>query len=425
MNQSVKNVLDQVHFVKNQSIQLFSMTEEQRKKSLTLLAQKLREQKKNILEENEKDLIQARVAVKDGSMSLAMLDRLTVSEKLIESLALACEEISRFPQVVGEIVELRELANGLKVQKQRVPLGLVAMIFESRPNVVIEALALAIKSGNALILKGGKEAQHSNQILFDVAMSAIGTVLPTGAFLLLHTREEVSEILKCQEIDLMIPRGGSSLVQFVKANALMPVIAHDRGLCHVYIDRVADDKCAYDVVINSKVQRPGVCNAMECLLVHRDFVKNQRVQLLDMLSSLQRKGVVIKGCADSQKLSIDLPQIVEPATDADYATEYLDLKMSMKIVDNEQDAVAHIQKFGSHHTEAIISELPESIDYFLNHLDASCLVVNVSTRFNDGGSLGLGAEIGISTSKLHAYGPMGARELTTTRFVVRGHGQVR
>jgi glutamate-5-semialdehyde dehydrogenase len=275
----------------------------------------------------------------------------------------------------------------------------IGMIFESRPNVVVDGAALAIKSGNAIILKGGKEAQHSNRVLFEIIKKAIASVLPEGAVNLIETREDVSELLKLnQYIDLMVPRGGSALIQHVKAHATMPVVAHDKGLCHMYVH----SDCNVDatkIVLNAKVQRPGVCNALETLILNENYPKNA-----ELIQALKDAGVEIKEA---------------------YDTEWLDKKISLKYVKNEHEAIEHIKKYSSHHTEAILAQDPKVIEEFLNSLDASCIAINASTRFNDGGELGLGAELGISTSKLHAYGPMGAQEMTTTRFIVTGKGHVR
>lgn len=283
--------------------------------------------------------------------------------------------------------------------------------------MVVDGAALAIKSGNAIILKGGKEAQHSNRKIFEVISGAIERILPQGSVSLIETREDVNEMLKLhQYIDLMVPRGGSSLINFVRANATMPVVAHDKGLCHLYVHKDAEIKNVIPIILNAKVQRPGVCNALESLLVHQSYPEIKKI-----VEALLENNVEIRGCEETQKLS---PK-VKKASPEDYHTEYLEKIISMKIVRSESEAIGHIQNHSSHHTEAILAEDPEAISLFLNSLDASALVVNASTRFNDGGELGLGAELGISTSKLHAYGPMGAKEMTTTRFLVTGNGQIR
>jgi glutamate-5-semialdehyde dehydrogenase len=382
------------------SLKLQGLSEEVRLKALRAISKALISYQDEILNENKKDLEDA----KKNNLSHSMLDRLTLTEKSIASLALMCTEVADQKQVVGVIVESKTRADGLLIQKQRIPLGVIGMVFESRPNVVVDGAALAIKSGNAIILKGGKEAQYSNRKLFEIIQSATATLLPVGSISLIETREEVGEILKLSKyIDLMVPRGGSALINYVKANATMPVVAHDKGLCHLYVH--SDCKVdAVAIILNAKTQRPGVCNALETLVLNENYPKNDVI-----LDALKKAGV----------------EIVYPATDEDYATEWLDKKISLKMVKDYSEAILHIKKYSSHHTEAILAEDPMVIQDFLNSLDASCITINASTRFNDGGELGLGAELGISTSKLHAYGPMGASEMTTTRFIVTGSGHIR
>lgn len=382
------------------SLKLQGLSEEMRLTALDAMAKALLAHKYEILGENKKDLDEAR----KHNLTGAMLDRLTLSEKSITALSDMCSDVANQKQVVGMMVESHTRADGLVIQKQRIPIGVIGMIFESRPNVVVDGAALAIKSGNAIILKGGKEAQYSNRKLFDVIHQATTSVLPEGAISLIETREDVAELLKLdQYIDLMVPRGGSALIHYVKSHATMPVVAHDKGLCHLYVH----SDCNVDataVVLNAKTQRPGVCNALETLILNENYPKNEEI-----LKALKDAGVEIK----------------LHATEADYATEWLDKKISIKMVKNHTEAIEHIKKYSSHHTEAILAQDATVIEEFLNSLDASCIAVNASTRFNDGGELGLGTELGISTSKLHAYGPMGAAEMTTTRFIVTGNGHIR
>ncbi|MES2526067.1 MAG: glutamate-5-semialdehyde dehydrogenase [Bdellovibrionota bacterium] len=379
---------------KQSALKLQSLSESDRVKALRALGAAIEKNAKKILEENAKDLSAS------TGLSKAMIDRLTLTEKSITGLKEMCEAIAAQPQVVGQIVEETKRPNGLTIQKQRIPIGVIGMIFESRPNVVIDGAALAIKSGNAIILKGGKEAQHSNRILMNVIEEATKGILPEGSISLIETREDVAELLKLnQYIDLMVPRGGSSLIDHVRKNATMPVVAHDKGLCHIYVHKDADVSTVIPIVINAKVSRPGVCNAVETLLLHKDYPEKEKV-----IDALKKEHVEIR---------------------EEFDTEFLDKIISLKTVKDENEAIAHIQKYGSHHTEAILARDPRVIELFMNSLDASAIVVNASTRFNDGGELGLGAELGISTSKLHAYGPMGAKEMTTTRFLVKGNGQIR
>jgi glutamate-5-semialdehyde dehydrogenase len=407
------SVIEIAKKAKHATTTLQSLPEEQRLMALEAIAVALTSHVKDVLEENEKDLQEA----KTNNLSAALIDRMRLNEKNILSLAEMCRNVADQAQVVGTIVEEYSRPNGLLIQKQRIPLGVIGMIFESRPNVVVDGAALAIKSGNAIILKGGKEAHHSNRKFFEIIESATQRILPAGSVSLIETREDVAELLKLhQYIDLMVPRGGSSLVNFVKTNATMPVVAHDKGLCHMYVHEDAEVSKVIPMVLNAKVQRPSACNALESLLLHEHYPYNKEV-----ITALIEAGVEIRGCERSQKLH---PK-VKKATSEDYNTEYLAHIISTKIVSSADEAIAHIQKYTSHHTEAVIAKDPAVIETFLNNLDASALMVNASTRFNDGGELGLGAELGISTSKLHAYGPMGAKEMTTTRFLVKGNGQIR
>lgn len=381
---------------KETALKLQSLTEDERVRALHALGHALVKNSAKILEANANDLAEA----KKNKLSAAMVDRLTLTEKSIHGMKEMCDGVASQPRVVGQIIEEVTRPNGLRIQKQRIPIGVIGMIFESRPNVVIDGAALAIKSGNAIILKGGKEAHNSNRVLMDVIEESVKNILPDGSICLIETREDVAELLKLnQYIDLMVPRGGSALIDHVRKNATMPVVAHDKGLCHIYVHKDADVNRVIPIVLNAKVSRPGVCNAVETLLLHKDYPEKEKV-----IDALKGEGVEIR---------------------QDYDTEYLDKIISLKIVANENEAISHIQKHGSHHTEAILAKDYKVIEQFMNSLDASAIVVNASTRFNDGGELGLGAELGISTSKLHAYGPMGAKEMTTTRFLVTGNGQIR
>lgn len=411
----MSNVLSMAQAAKAAATELLARDESARVNSLIALAMALETNREVIQAENAKDIAQAEA----GQLPAALIDRLRLDDKTIKSMIQGCREIAAFPAVVGQIVSEQKRADGLTIQKQRIPIGVVGMVFESRPNVVIDGAALAIKSANAILLKGGKEALHSNRILAEIVQKAIAPFLPAGSVQLLETREDVMELLKLnQYVDLMVPRGGEGLIRFVKEHATMPVVAHDRGLCHVYLHADADPQAAQNIVINAKTQRPSACNAMESLLVHKDFPTQNLSQLL---SKLQENGVRVHACPRTVKLATGLI----PATPKDYDTEWLAPEMSVLMVDSAEAAIQHIQKHGTHHTEAVVTQTPGVIELFLNAVDASCLAINASTRFNDGGELGLGAELGISTSKLHAYGPMGAQEMTTTRFIVRGNGHVR
>lgn len=407
------SVLEIAKKAKESSLKLQGLSEEIRLKALVALAKTLEAHIPQILSENAKDVAEAKM----NHLSSAMLDRLTLTEKSIHSLAEMCRDVAQQEQVVGQIVEETKRPNGLVIQKQRIPIGVIGMIFESRPNVVIDGAALAIKSGNAIILKGGKEASHSNKILAELITLATKNILPAGSVSLIETREDVAELLKLnQYIDLMVPRGGSALIKHVREHATMPVVAHDKGLCHIYVHADAKADTVNPILLNAKTQRPGVCNAMESLLLHQDFPG-----IKEALEALLAAGVELRGDKESQKFNT----AIKAATSDDYHTEYLEKILSVKIVKSADEAIQHIQDHSSHHTEAILAQDAKVIEKFLNELDASAIVINASTRFNDGGELGLGAELGISTSKLHAYGPMGAKEMTTTRFLVKGSGQIR
>ncbi len=355
-------------------------------------------------------------------LNIAAIDRLTLTPKRLEAIAASLDEVAALPDPVGEVITSSRRPNGLDVSQVRVPLGVVFMIFESRPNVTVDAASLCVKSGNAAILRGGKEAIHSNRALHRVLADELEpSGLPSDSVQLVGTtnRSAVGHLLGMPDrIDLAIPRGGESLIRRVVAEAKMPVLKHYTGNCHVYVDADADFAEAVRIVVNAKVQRPGVCNAAETLLVHRDAAPAFLPLVAD---ALQGRGVELRG--DGATLAI-LPDI-RPAEPADWDTEYLDLILAVGVVDSIDLAIAHITRHGSGHTEAILTRSLAAARQFVAEVDASAVIVNASTRFNDGGQLGLGAEIGISTDKYHARGPCGLRELTSTKWIVYGDGQVR
>ncbi len=371
-----------------------------------------------ILAENERDLAKA----PEYGLTSAEIDRLRLTTSRLQSMAGALREVALLPDPIGETIESTVRPNGLRVSRVRVPLGVVFFIFESRPNVTIDAASLCVKSGNAVILRGGKEALHSNLALHRIIRDTLQeTGLPEHAVQLVDTteRDVVGELLKLgDKIDVTIPRGGKSLIQRVASEATMPVIKHFDGICHVYVDQSADFEMALEILKNSKCQRPGVCNAAECLLVHSAIADQFLPKAATMLKGA---GVAVRGCERTQRL---IPWAT-PATDEDYRTEYLDLILSCRVVDKIDDAIEHIDRYGSHHTETIVTNDLSSADRFLLEVDSAGVMVNASTRFNDGGELGLGAEIGISTDKFHARGPCGLRELTSYKWIVRGSGQIR
>ncbi len=351
-----------------------------------------------------------------------MIDRLTLDDRTIESMAEGLMEVVALPDPVGEVTGMWKRPNGLVVGRVRIPLGVIGFIYESRPNVTVDAAGLCLKSGNAVILKGGSEAIHSNLILADILREALEeTGLPQKAVQVVPTTErEAVSILLSQEdyVDIIIPRGGEGLIRFVTERSRIPVLKHYKGVCHIYVDEFADLEIASQVCFNAKVQRPGVCNAMETMLVHERIADDF---LPTMAKRLQDAGVEIRGCPKTSALVSG----TRPVEESDWPAEFLDLILSVKIVSTMDEALDHIEKYGSNHTEAIITKDYNRSQRFLREVDASVVLVNASTRFNDGFQLGLGAEIGINTSKLHAFGPMGLEELTTTKFVVYGDGQVR
>jgi glutamate-5-semialdehyde dehydrogenase len=351
----------------------------------------------------------------------AFLDRLRLPAGRLAALAQSVREVAALPDPVGEVVERTTRPNGLRVERVRAPLGVVLMIYESRPGVTAEAAALCVRSGNAALLRGGSEALQSNSVLVDAFQRALSTAgLSEDCVQLVPPDRTLLDALLQQEehIDLCIPRGGPSLIRFVAERSRIPVVKHYQGVCHLYVAADADLEQAERIAVNAKAQRPGVCNALECLLVDSRIAA---AALPPIGAALRAAGVELR--ADARALP-HLPAAVPAAAD-DFGKEFLDLKLAVAVVDGIEGALGHIARYGSRHTEAICTRDPSLAERFVKEVDASCALVNASTRFNDGGELGLGAEIGISTTKLHAYGPMGLRELTCTRFVVRGDGQVR
>ena len=382
------------------------------------IAKKLKAQADKIKAENAKDVAEAR----ERGLSSAMIDRLTVTDKVIAGMIQGLSEVAALADPIGSLTETVVRPNGLEVARMRIPLGVVCMIYESRPNVTVDSAGLCLKAGNAVILRGGSEAIRSNRILGDIIREALSeNGLPENCVQVVPVtdREAVKILLACEEqIDLVIPRGGEGLIRFVCEHSRIPVLKHYKGVCHVYVDSGCDLAMAEKIVMNAKVQRPGVCNALETLLVHKDEAEGF---LAIAGKSLKGEGVEIRGCP---KTCAILP-FARPAADTDFGYEFLDLILAVKVVESMDEALDHIARYGSQHSEAIVTTSLERAKRFVREADASMVAVNASTRFNDGGQLGLGAEIGISTSKLHAFGPMGVDELTAKKFVVIGSGQVR
>ncbi len=390
-----------------------------RDKALLVLADLLHESRQEIFAANALDLEAARA----GGLDEARIDRLRITDQGVTSMAGACRHVAALSDPVGEVEGMIKRPNGLLVGRMRIPLGVIAIIYESRPNVTIDAAILCLKAGNCVILRGGSEAYHSNQILGGLLRRALNAAgLPEGCVQMVPTRdrEAVKHLLALDEyIDVVIPRGGEGLIRAVVKDATMPVLKHYKGVCHIYVHKDADQDQALAIIQNAKVQRPGVCNALECLLVHEDIAD---VFLPRLAAFLAPQGVSFRACPRSLPL---LGATAAPAAADDFGREFLALTLAVKVVSSQEEAEGHIAMYGSGHSEAILTRAHDRAMRFLRTVDASCVLINASTRFNDGGELGLGAEIGISTSKIHSYGPMGVKELTSLKYIVFGEGQVR
>ncbi len=403
---------------KKASRTLASAPSSQKNDFLLRFADLLVKETDGLLSENAKDVSDA----EEKGLSTSLVDRLRLNPSRISSLADGLREVAELPDPVGKISAKWDRPNGISVEKKRIPLGVIGIIYESRPGVTADAAGLCVKSGNSVILRGGSETIRSNlaisQLMAD-SLSQSGLSPYTAQVVPVADREVITEMLKLEEkIDLIIPRGGEGLIRFVAENSRIPVLKHYKGVCHVYVDEHANLEMAEEICRNAKVQRPGVCNSMETMLVHSSVANDF---LPAAIKRLEGEGVSVKGCENTRELLPD----VAPAGEEDWYEEYLDLVLNVRVVATIDEAIDHIQTYGSMHTDAIVTEDPESSEKFVKEVDSSAVMVNTSTRFNDGFQLGLGAEIGISTSKLHAFGPMGLEELTTSKFVVRGDGQVR
>ncbi|MFC3650733.1 glutamate-5-semialdehyde dehydrogenase [Dyella humi] len=403
---------------KDASQAMFALDTETKRTLLHDMAAALEAQRDAILAANARDLQQATAKGIQG----AMLDRLRLNESRLAGIATAVREIAGLPDPVGLVTRHDTRPNGLEVERVRIPLGVIAMIYEARPNVTADAAALCLMAGNAVILRGGSEALHSNMAIASALHTAFEKHdIPTAAVTLIEDlrRETMVELLQLSDIvDLAIPRGGEGLIHFVAEHARVPVIKHYKGVCHLFVDASADEALALNLLVDGKTSRPGVCNALETLLVHRDIATSFLPRAVQVL---QECGVELRGCERSRALV----EGIRPATDDDYAAEFLDLILAVRVVDDLGMAIGHIQRFGSDHTEVIATRNDEAARRFVQAIRSAVVMVNASSRFSDGGELGLGAEIGISTTRLHAYGPMGAEALTVERFIVRGDGQVR
>ncbi len=389
----------------------------QKNNLLLKMAADLRKKADFIIAENKKDLD----AAEKTGVSKALYDRLLLNRERIDGMAVSIEEIAMLPDPVGRIEKMTMRPSGIRVGQMRIPLGVVAVIYEARPNVTTDIAALCIKSGNAAILRGGKEAISSNTALHAVVRGVLeesGCPESAVTFIGRTERELVPELLKMKQyIDVVIPRGGESLIRAVTEESTIPVIKHDKGVCHVFVDESADEDMANRIAVNAKVQRPAVCNAMETLLIHTKYPRKE-----SLLKSLLDRNVEIRGCGRTVAL---MPGVVRPAAPGDYGCEFGDLVLAVKIVDSIEEAMEHIARYGSNHSDAIVTSDYMNSERFLREVDSAAVFVNASTRFHDGGEFGLGAEVGISTEKLHARGAMGVEGLTTLKYVVYGKGEVR
>jgi glutamate-5-semialdehyde dehydrogenase len=417
--QEIKDqIIQQALLAKAASRRLAGAAAAQRNEALLRAAEAIVKGADDILFKNEIDV----EAAKEAGLAEALIDRLTLNEKRLKEMAQGLSEIAALPDPLGEVIREIKRPNGLVIQKVSVPLGVISMIYESRPNVTVEASGLALKAGNAIILRGGREAVNSNAALAKVMDEALQTAgLPPGVVQVLAStdRQSITELLQLKDlVDVVIARGSEEMIREIAASSSVPVLGHGKGTCHVYVDESADLEMARKIAFNAKVQRPGVCNAMETLLVHRKVAD----KFLPALSrELEKAHVEIRGDEETRRF---VPS-ARPAKEEDWPAEYLDLILAIRVVGSLEEAIDHINRYGSSHTDAIVTREESHAQRFLREVDSACVMVNASTRLHDGGAFGLGAEIGISTGKLHARGTMGLRELTSTKYVVRGSGQVR
>ncbi|MEK7702944.1 MAG: glutamate-5-semialdehyde dehydrogenase [Nitrospirota bacterium] len=418
-----ESIINQAKAAKSAAGQIARCKTAVKNNALMAMADALEKNRNFLIEENIKDL----EAGRGKSLSMPLIERLTLTSKRIAEMAAGLREVAALPDPVGQILGLSRRPNGMQVGQMRVPIGLIGIIYESRPNVTADTTALCVKSGNAVILRGGSEAIHSNKAIASVIIAAGESAgLPPHFATLIETtdRQAIFEMLALSDwIDLMIPRGGDPLMQTVTQHARMPVMKHDKGVCHTFVDASAELEMACEIVINAKTQRPATCNAMETLLIHQAIAK----KFLPVIAKkLQETKVEIRACPKTWRVMTEacFSSITE-ATESDWGAEYLDLILAVKVVDDIDEAMAHIAQYGSAHSEAIITNEHDHAMRFLNEVDASAVLVNASTRLNDGYQLGLGAEMGISTSRIHARGPMGLEALTCPKFIVLGEGQIR
>ena len=413
-----EEVIKQAKVAKDAAVKMATVSTEVKNRALIQIAEGLMEKKSEIMSANEKDINKA----KEDNLSKAFLDRLALDEKRIKGMADGLEEVASLDDPIGDILEMKKRPNGLQIGKMRVPLGVIGIIYEARPNVTVDAAALCLKSGNTVILRGGSSAINSNKILTEIIEeNAQKAGLPKGVVQLIKTtdREAVKELLTLNDyLDLLIPRGGAELINRVINESKIPVIQTGVGNCHIFVDDSGDIKKAAEIIVNAKTSRPAVCNAAESLLIHQDIAESFIPRIAKVLSEY---NVEIRG--DSKAVHIE--NSIKRAEESDWGREYLDYIISLKVVESLEEAISHINTYGTKHSEAIITENYSNSQKFLNEVDAAAVYVNASTRFTDGSQFGLGAEIGISTQKMHARGPMGLNELTSIKYVIYGQGQIR
>ncbi|WP_438445658.1 glutamate-5-semialdehyde dehydrogenase [Gorillibacterium sp. sgz5001074] len=414
----MSEVINKAILAKEASIKMAKLTTRQKNDALKAMADALVKEQAAIIKANEEDLVRGR----QSGISESLLDRLTLTEARIAGIAEGLMQIVELPDPIGDVLEEAERPNGLMIRKLRVPLGLIGIIYEARPNVTVDAAGLCLKSGNAVLLRGGSDALSSNKKIIEVLQQALSqTAVPPDALQLVTSsdRSSVDEMLRLNGLlDVVIPRGGRMLIQTVVQNATVPVIETGAGVCHTFLDETADPEKALNIAVNAKVQRPSVCNSMETLLVHEEFAE---AYLPGIAQTFRALGVELRGCAKSIRIAGEMAE----ATEEDYSTEYNDYILNVKVVEDLDEALAHIRRFSTMHSECIVTEKSEHAARFLQEVDAAAVFHNASTRFTDGFEFGYGAEIGISTQKLHARGPMGLPALTSTKFMIYGNGQVR
>jgi glutamate-5-semialdehyde dehydrogenase len=420
MNTKQANVRDLARESQNASRELSNINADQKNEALTAIANTLRDNREEIMAANQSDLDTAR----DEGLSEAMLDRLQITPDRLDSMIDGILDVVELDDPVGEIIDMKERPNGLKVGRQRVPLGVIGMIYESRPNVTVDAGVLCLKSGNAILLRGGSEAKKTNYLLVDLMQDAIAPYLPESSISILRDQSHdlVDELLSLDDkVDVIIPRGGEKLIDTVAQKSTIPVIKHYEGICHVYVSEEADPEMAMSISLNAKTQRTSVCNAMETLLLHENLSDKL---INNLLTSLADEDVELRLSSELQTRIGEINTTVKEATEDDWETEYLDSILSVRTVESTESAIDHINTYGNH-SDAIVTEDYTESQHFLDQVDSAAVYVNASTRFTDGYEFGLGAEIGISTDRLHCRGPMGLRELTIPKYVVYGQGQVR